>query len=304
MTRWWYGLYDLILQSPLELDLMEASKAGAEAWTLSPATVAEACSGCVHDLRDFDGGARLTVWWPRAGELIFSYGHLRVCWSGRDREIRVDMEGENSLPPGVFLERVVAPIATILERPRFVALHASAVEDPRGRAWAILGESGSGKSTAALGLLRQGWSLLADDLVLVDTECAEMWPAVPALRLVDGPERVEEAICSTYLEAYGKYLHRFSSGIVAGSRPLEGILALKPRPGISTCTRLRGWEAARRVLAQSFDLTAGPAEWKAQRFSSICSLTRQTPLWVIAFERAEGAPRQVQAIVEHAEAWP
>jgi hypothetical protein len=55
-----------------------------------------------------------------------------------------------------------------LLRPRgFYSLHAAGLVTPAGRGVLIVGRSGSGKSTLTVGLVRQGWSYLADDAVLL-----------------------------------------------------------------------------------------------------------------------------------------
>jgi hypothetical protein len=228
-------------------------------------------------------------------------GDRRVRWLSGERllEIEVDPDETDRLLLGVFLERVVAPIAMMLERPGFVALHASAMGDPDGGAWAILGHSGAGKSTAALHLLRQGWELLADDLVLVDTTTGEMLPVAPTIRLFDGPEVVEEALESRYVEAYRKYLHRFSWRGPWRRRPLKGLFYLEPGDPPNRCEEIEGWEAARRVLEQAFEITDGPEGFRARRFSALCGLTREVPVRVVRYEKDRDAevPGQVEAIL-------
>jgi hypothetical protein len=72
-------------------------------------------------------------------------------------------------------EPVLLALVWLLRECRRYSLHASAVA--RGEHGLVLaGESGSGKSTAALGLVHQGWRYLADDVVLLE-------PATDGLRL-------------------------------------------------------------------------------------------------------------------------
>jgi HPr Serine kinase C-terminal domain len=47
------------------------------------------------------------------------------------------------------------------------SLHAAGVVTPKGLGVLIIGASGSGKSTLTLGLIRQGWTYLSDDAVLL-----------------------------------------------------------------------------------------------------------------------------------------
>jgi hypothetical protein len=61
------------------------------------------------------------------------------------------------------------------------ALHASVVARD-GQALAVVGASGSGKSTAALALLDRGWQLVADDLLTLD-DLGRALPGPPFIRL-------------------------------------------------------------------------------------------------------------------------
>jgi HprK-related kinase A len=49
-----------------------------------------------------------------------------------------------------------------------VSVHAAVVVRPDGRAVALVGRSGSGKSTLAAGLVAAGWSLAADEFLVLD----------------------------------------------------------------------------------------------------------------------------------------
>ena len=64
-------------------------------------------------------------------------------------------------------EPVLLALVWLLRECRRYSLHASAVARD-GQVLVLAGESGSGKSTAALGLVRQGWRYLADDVVLLE----------------------------------------------------------------------------------------------------------------------------------------
>jgi hypothetical protein len=50
---------------------------------------------------------------------------------------------------------------------RFYSLHAAGVVSREGMSLLIVGASGGGKSTLAIGLIRQGWGYLSDDAVLL-----------------------------------------------------------------------------------------------------------------------------------------
>lgn len=71
----------------------------------------------------------------------------------------------------------------VLDERGQASLHGSAVER-NGQAIAVLGQSGSGKSTAVLALLDRGWRLLSDDL-LAFTGNGQVIPGPPFVRLTD-----------------------------------------------------------------------------------------------------------------------
>lgn len=57
--------------------------------------------------------------------------------------------------------------ALLLGRLSRALVHSAAVVDPDGRAWLILGDTHSGKSTTTATLARAGWGWLADDQVIL-----------------------------------------------------------------------------------------------------------------------------------------
>jgi hypothetical protein len=66
---------------------------------------------------------------------------------------------------------VMAPLMEMLKERGFCGLHAAAITR-QGRGYLFPGDSGSGKTTIALGLLRRGCGYLADDKVLLRREDA------------------------------------------------------------------------------------------------------------------------------------
>jgi hypothetical protein len=75
-----------------------------------------------------------------------------------------------------------------------LALEAAALVTPTGRAVAISGSSGTGKSTLAAELCRRGWSLISDDITRVTWTRgrALAWPSHDAVKLwLDACERLQ-----------------------------------------------------------------------------------------------------------------
>lgn len=128
---------------------------------------------------------RLSVW--SAGEALWlgEHLHLSVGSDGNVARLTAD-EGEN--PPET------AWLLAFVELQRlagWVPLHAATVAR-RGRAVAITGVSGAGKSTAALRLAGEGWTVLAEDQTWVH----------PATGQVTGLDR--------FLRTYADSLDRFA----------------------------------------------------------------------------------------------
>jgi HPr Serine kinase C-terminal domain len=96
------------------------------------------------------------------------------------REIAVD--AVDAVPSGAVGDFVLQPLLGYLMVQRgYLVLHASCV-DVAGRAVAILGASGDGKSTTAGALVKRGHRLLCDDVVAIDAE-GRVVPGVARLKL-------------------------------------------------------------------------------------------------------------------------
>ncbi|MDB4915165.1 MAG: hypothetical protein JWM95_2809 [Gemmatimonadetes bacterium] len=76
--------------------------------------------------------------------------------------------------------------AFLLGRSGSVLMHAGAVVDPAGRAWLLVGDSHSGKTTTCASLIDVGWCYLADDQVVLRRGAngaidVEGWPRIAHL---------------------------------------------------------------------------------------------------------------------------
>ncbi len=93
------------------------------------------------------------------------------------------IEVPDGLEPRLVQSWLVGPgLGLILHQRGFPPLHACAVSSA-GRAIAIAGDSGAGKSTTARMLLERGYKLLAEDQAIIDPATATLFPGVPDLRL-------------------------------------------------------------------------------------------------------------------------
>jgi hypothetical protein len=155
------------------------------------------------ELMPWDGGCESPA------ELLFRLGNVPArlekpdheaggfATQGRDRYLlaeddRILIENGSEVTiepaPGTDLTEaralVMGPVQAVLWHQRgLLPLHASVVGGG-GRAVALAGPSGIGKSTLAAALSRKGFSVLADDICIVDTaNGAEILPSTPRLRL-------------------------------------------------------------------------------------------------------------------------
>lgn len=306
--RHYYRLYDLTIESAEPLSLTPAAdvdEGADEIWRYEEGVVESGSGELVHSVVDFDGVRRLEVRHRDRGELYFSYGDSRIHWSSSKRLIRLE-RGDLRSRPAIALERMVAPIAMILGRRDFVALHASAVVDDRGVAWVFAGDSGVGKSTTALGLMRRDLPILADDLVLYDGSNKRVFAATPSLRLFDQPELVPEAIDRELaIPELEKYWYQLPESRRRPTRaPLGAIYSLEPADAVDDprIEELSGQSSTLPILAQSFDLTDPPAPWRARRFRTLCDLARNTPVFRVIYGRDNRErPVQVELLIRHIE---
>lgn len=121
------------------------------------------------------------------GDAVRLRGHRglaggRIDLAARTAEIRCPDPA--SLPPvagdEVFSSLTLAS-ALLLGRLRRAMVHAAAVVAPDGRAWLLVGDSHSGKTTTTVNLIGAGWGWLSDDTSVLATDAhggvtVEGWP--------------------------------------------------------------------------------------------------------------------------------
>lgn len=100
-----------------------------------------------------------------------------------DRGRRLQLEVPEGVDPKLLQSWLVGPgLGLILHQRATPPLHASAVT-LAGRAIAIGGDSGAGKSTTSRALLQRGHRLLAEDQAMIDPMARHVYPGAPDLRL-------------------------------------------------------------------------------------------------------------------------
>jgi len=151
----------------------------------------------------------------------------------------------------------------LIQRGQLV-LHGSVVAQD-GRALGLLGASGAGKSTLAAALAARGWTVLADEHVVLDPTAAgepRVLGASGCLKLVDASARaaglldgLSQATGSVLSQATGSveryYRHAAPAAPWATALPLAGLCVLS-RGTHESSTRLSPRDAALACIAHSY----------------------------------------------------
>lgn len=145
----------------------------------------------------------------------------------------------------LMVQLLIQPVWAILLTARGrQALHACAVER-NGRAIAVAGESGSGKSTAALKLIDAGWRLLTDDLLTFDGHhLAYPGPQYVRLRPDRATNRAGE------WDGLGKL--RYTPAARADPAPVDTVVILDQQ--FDAIRRLSGFEAIDVLLRHIYNV--------------------------------------------------
>ena len=198
-------------------------------------------------------GTAIVLDWATAR---FRVGAARVVIDAEDDRAAVDL-----LIPAVW--------SVVLAARGFEALHGCAVERD-GRAVAVLGASGTGKSTAALALLDRGWRVVTDDLLALD----------PAGRAIPGPAFVR--LCPDRAagrvgqhDAGGKL--RMAATACPAPVPLAAVVVLADEhPG---CAPLRGAAAVAALLDQAYSPMLTHPDQARRRFDLALDLVDRVPIY-------------------------
>lgn len=170
--------------------------------------------------------------------------------------------------------------ALLLGRLSRVLLHAAAVVAPDGRAWLLVGDSQSGKTSTCVNLIRAGWDWLADDQVVARADAAagtvvlEGWPG--RFTLDDGFEAGRSLGRRTPTEPW-----RFGPGRLRRAAPLGGVLLPRVRAGHPTRLEpAHPADALAALIRQSPWLLADPHA--APRVLDLLTEMAKTPVWRLA----------------------
>lgn len=261
-----YAAYGLAIQSVLPLpELPEAVSPPDVTIRYGPCGDWGAeCAAVDYAQAVHEDGARL--FWKGTGAFLVRQG----------REVVVDPA------PGADLSLVRAALlgpvlAALLHQRRFLVLHASGVALPGGAA-AFLADAGEGKSTTAAAFYREGYPVVADDLMAVrGTSGATVEIGYPQLRLcADVLEAlgVDPASLSRASGADGKRCQPVASPAQAEPLPLLAVYVLQTADAIKV-ERLSQSEAMRALTRFTFASSLlGPAGLR-DHFAQCADLARR-----------------------------
>jgi hypothetical protein len=156
----------------------------------------------------------------------------------------------------VLLDSVLASVAL---RRGAEALHAAAAIDESGDGLAIVAGTGGGKTSLLAELLRRGWALLADDVVVFPEGTGMAWPAPPVLNL---PHTVAVESVGTKLADIGDEHWVLAANPATAPAALRTIVILERRADVQQLALERASGLA--LLAHVLESGADPHRQEAR----------------------------------------
>jgi hypothetical protein len=269
----------LALETPTELRAAWSGSLASSPWR-----------GRLGDGEDF------TVEWGVDGDLLFTYGERAL--------FRLDAGGGRlgcaPWDPSaldwqrVLLSRVLPNVSIANGRE---ALHASAVETPLG-VIVVAAPSGMGKSTLASELMRRGWPLFADDVLVLGrgAEAVEAHPSGPHMNL---PGTTTSAL---WPEELGTVLGDLSGErwVAAGrgareARQVAAVVLLERAPGLSL--EAESLSPSPLVLAPYMLGLPDDDGRDASRFALYSDLAESATLWRLTADPVD-RPAEIAEVLE------
>ncbi|HET7050598.1 MAG TPA: hypothetical protein VFI54_20205, partial [Solirubrobacteraceae bacterium] len=263
----------------------------------------------------------ITMW--RAYTEHGSCLRLRYALEPEWAEFVIDERGDSvwvSRADGIAFKEVaellLGPVfSCVLAHRGFTCLHAATV-NVAGRVVAIAGSSGAGKSTTALGLVKHGGALIADDVAVLSQD-----HSAPAVRSGAPRLRVRPDSAASLVGSYAaldpmwiheerrpqkRYVHVDESTAVADNTtwPLDVVYLLTPDDECATptLTPVRPTEALSRLMAHRHMATALDAAAHRRDFQKIAQVAESVPVRELTRpEDLASAPDTVAAILSDLE---
>jgi hypothetical protein len=255
-NRTYYNLFGLGVASELDLPLPHSIDAAEVEVVLGPVPVAGVLLFEAEDPFPFAC--------YQLGEMIV------LAWTGIRFGVvpgRVVVDTEDHRTAAHLL--VPAVWSVVLSTHQRESLHGSAVEQG-GHAVAILGLSGSGKTTAAHLLIKRGWRLVSDDLLTFDDDLLVI-PGPPWMRFVSG----DGSGLPTLPDAGGKV--RAHPPTSPQPVPLAAMIIMAHE--YERCVRLSGTAAAVALLQQVYNPILTHPGQVQRRFDLVHDLVNRIPIY-------------------------
>ena len=202
------------------------------------------------------------------------------------REIVVDpTEGASERTLRLFL--LGSAMGLILHQRGLLPLHANAVVLD-GRAIAVAGASGTGKSTLAAWFSRQGRQIVGDDVIALKAgkDAVIAYPGAPRVRLWrEAMERfgldsggLEPSYADDAVEKWD--LPVAADQLVAEALPLGAIYVLEDGPQVAI-TALRGAAATSALFDHTYrgDFADRRPEWRAEHWRAVAAVAASVPVF-------------------------
>lgn len=263
-----------------EADVMVKS-AGRDHWSANP----NGDHQVLAEARWPDGAVRHTFWRCAGGYLLTIPRLGRI---GIDHDLAAVTYTVDDAYPTELASVLVNGygMALLLGLRGHLVLHASAVEVD-GRAYALVGRSGQGKTTVSALLCRAGARLVTDDVLRVDPDLDgggwRCWPAATESRLRPNASSIGQGDAAPLVSVDGRT--RLQPRRLSGSEPLALASVLFPSPdrerGVVEVQRLPRRAGLLALLSSPRIVGIRDPEWQQRDFAAQSSLTTDVPTSII-----------------------
>jgi len=258
-----YRVFDVVISSDIELALPKAAVTDAHIFFSLLSDQPTGKATLLHE------------WRTDAGELTLSlhgFRHATYAWKlfipeggsffiSEDLRLvhcRPDPDADHSTLEHLLLDQV---IPRIMAQQGNAVVHGSCVQLVDGRVIAIVGDTGTGKSTLASGFFLDGATLLTDDsfLVRVRNKGVNLVPGYRTLRL--WPEVAEEFYSNANMRSMAHYSDKQRIGLeprIVETDRLDGVLLLESDASIMEICRIES-AAERTMMLLSSGFALDPA---------------------------------------------
>ncbi len=277
-----YLIYDehVCSDQPLDYPISEATDDGC-AWRLYEGDLS-VCDDLnswtrIHEEFDFEGGPCLMIYEDQHDPTssLISYAGWRALIRAHEVIYTYDRTASPyAIPFAQLIERVIAPWKVLSQRDHILAVHGGAVS-MSGQAWIFIGESGVGKSSAALELVHKGMTLLSDDMALVDVEHMCVLPGPWVVRMwgsphVDGTSDGGAVVGTQGQKRRVLVARVHTPSVQVQKNELQAIFVLERVHEGSPEGKfheMRGAKGLIKVLGQCFDLSHPSPMWSRRRLT-------------------------------------